>query len=63
MRTAASALLASPFALSGCSSDGLTADVVIIGAGTGGVAAALAAAERGLSVVLTDEMPLPGGQL
>lgn len=36
---------------------------MIIGAGTGGVAAALAAAERGLSVILTDEMPIPGGQL
>lgn len=36
---------------------------MIIGAGTGGVAAALAAAERGLSVILTDELPIPGGQL
>lgn len=41
----------------------LAADVVIIGAGVGGVAAALAAARNGLSVFLTDENHWIGGQL
>lgn len=41
----------------------LTADVVIIGAGVGGVAAALAAAQNGLKVVLTEENLWLGGQL
>ena len=50
--------------LAGCRNDGaLKADLVIIGGGTGGVAAALAAATRGLQVIMTDEMPVPGGQL
>lgn len=50
--------------LAGCRNDGaLKADLVIIGGGTGGVAAALAAATRGLRVIMTDEMPVPGGQL
>ena len=63
LRTAATTALASPFLLTGCSQDGFKADVVIIGASTGGVAAALAAARRGLRVILTEEMPVPGGQL
>src|SRR5262245_8232350 len=41
----------------------LKADVVIIGGGTGGVAAALAAARAGLRVVLTEETDWVGGQL
>jgi len=40
----------------------LRADVVIIGGGTGGVAAALAVLRRGLSVVLTEETDWVGGQ-
>jgi hypothetical protein len=39
------------------------ADVVIIGAGVGGVAAALAAARAGCRVVLTEETDWVGGQL
>jgi hypothetical protein len=41
----------------------LRADVVIIGGGTGGVAAALAAARAGRSVILTEETDWIGGQL
>ena len=39
------------------------ADIVIIGGGTGGVAAALAALRRGRSVILTEETDWVGGQL
>ena len=38
-------------------------DVVVIGAGPAGLAAAAAAAEQGLSVVLLDEQAHPGGQI
>ncbi|WP_345801059.1 FAD-dependent oxidoreductase [Microbacterium sp. AZCO] len=41
----------------------LTCDVLVVGGGLGGVAAALAAADRGASVVLTEEHPWLGGQL
>jgi hypothetical protein len=41
----------------------LKADVVIIGAGVGGVACALAAARNGLKVILTEEYDWIGGQL
>src|SRR5688572_9000047 len=41
----------------------LTADVVIVGGGAGGVACALAAARNGLRVVLTEEYDWLGGQL
>ncbi len=37
-------------------------EVVVVGAGPGGLAAARAAAEKGLSVVVLDERPSPGGQ-
>src|SRR5579862_4167151 len=36
-------------------------DVLVIGAGPSGLAAALAAAERGAQVLLVDENPVPGG--
>ena len=38
-------------------------DVAIIGAGPSGMAAAITAANRGLSVVVLDEQPEPGGQI
>lgn len=41
----------------------LKADVIVIGGGTGGVAAALAAARSGRSVLLTEETDWIGGQL
>jgi hypothetical protein len=41
----------------------LAADVVILGAGMGGIAAALAAAKLGLKVLLTEENDWIGGQL
>ncbi|MEJ1089090.1 FAD-dependent oxidoreductase [Microbacterium sp. Mu-80] len=41
----------------------LTTDILIVGAGLGGIAAALAAADRGSRVVLTEEFPWIGGQL
>ncbi len=40
-----------------------TADLVVIGGGLGGCAAALAAAKRGLHVILTEETDWIGGQL
>src|ERR1035437_4393260 len=41
----------------------MAADLVIIGGGTGGCAAALAAARNGLRVILTEEPDWIGGQL
>src|SRR5687767_11720855 len=41
----------------------LKAQVLIVGGGTGGVAAALAAADIGMNVVLTEETEWLGGQL
>ena len=38
------------------------ADLVIVGAGPAGLSAALAAAEAGVSVIVLDEYPQPGGQ-
>jgi D-hydroxyproline dehydrogenase subunit alpha len=40
-----------------------TADVAIVGAGPGGLAAALELADAGASVVVVDEQALPGGQI
>ena len=42
---------------------GVSCDVLVVGAGTGGVAAALAAAEGGHSVCLTEETDWVGGQM
>lgn len=39
------------------------ADLIVIGAGPAGMAAAAEAAGRGLSVLLLDEQPRPGGQI
>jgi choline dehydrogenase-like flavoprotein len=44
-------------------SNELAADVLVIGGGLGGCAAALAAAEAGRSVILTEETDWIGGQL
>ena len=41
----------------------IRADVVVVGGGLGGVAAALAAADAGLTVVLAEESDWLGGQL
>jgi thioredoxin reductase len=41
----------------------LDANVAVVGAGPAGIAAALAACERGASVVVIDEQPAPGGQI
>src|ERR687898_391556 len=41
----------------------LSCDVAVIGAGTGGCAAALAALRNGMRVVMTDETDWVGGQL
>ncbi|HWH32617.1 MAG TPA: FAD-dependent oxidoreductase, partial [Egibacteraceae bacterium] len=43
--------------------DGMRADVLVAGGGLGGVAAALAAADHGARVVLTEETDWLGGQL
>ena len=40
-----------------------TADLAVIGAGPAGLAAATVAADHGLSVILLDEQPAPGGQI
>lgn len=45
------------------SQHGLSADVVVVGAGLGGISAALAVAERGLSVIMTEPTRWIGGQL
>ncbi|MDA7949571.1 MAG: NAD(P)/FAD-dependent oxidoreductase, partial [Hyphomicrobiaceae bacterium] len=41
----------------------MSADVIVIGAGPAGLAAAAEAARRGLQVMLLDEQPAPGGQI
>ncbi len=40
-----------------------TTDVIVIGAGPGGIRAAVEADARGLRVLLIDEQPTPGGQI
>ena len=42
---------------------GVHCDVAVIGGGTGGCAAALAAVRNGMRVVMTEETPWIGGQL
>lgn len=41
----------------------LSFDVVVIGAGPAGIAAAVSAAESGVSIALIDDNPAPGGQI
>ena len=41
----------------------MSCDLAIIGAGPAGMAAAVEAADLGLSVVVVDENPTPGGQI
>ena len=41
----------------------MKADLVIVGGGLGGIAAALAACDRGLRVLLTEETDWIGGQV
>jgi len=63
IHASALAALGSPLLLNGCSPSGYRADLVIVGASTGGVATALAAAKRGLRVILTSRDDWVGGQL
>ncbi|MDA0684068.1 MAG: FAD-dependent oxidoreductase [Bacteroidetes bacterium] len=64
LKTSLLSAVGSGMILSACSSEEvLRADVAIIGGGTGGVAAALAAARRGMNVIMTDESDWFGGQL
>lgn len=44
------------------STGALSAEVLVLGGGAGGLNAAIAAAEAGAKVVLVDERPMPGGQ-
>ena len=46
-----------------CLQDSIEADVIVVGGGVGGCAAALAAARNGLRVVMTEETNWIGGQL
>jgi hypothetical protein len=62
LAAAAPAPLASPLR-SRSSARELSADLVIIGGGLGGCAAALAAARNGLNVIMTEETDWIGGQL
>lgn len=63
---AAPGVLAEPAAPSLICSNGvcedLTTDVLVVGASSGGTAAAIAAARRGVSVILTEESGIAGGQ-
>ncbi len=65
--SAASASMLTPLSLSASEPDltgnGARADLVIVGGGLGGCAAALAGIRAGLSVVLTEETDWLGGQL
>ena len=47
-------------ALAGCDPTE-TADVVVIGGGNAGLAAAVSASEKGASVILIEKMPMLGG--
>jgi len=65
---AAPAVLAVPNIFTGCATQKVSgvefsADLVIIGGGLGGVAAALAAARNGLNVIVTEETDWIGGQI
>ena len=50
-------------AATAASAEGLAYDVVVIGAGPAGMAAALTSKRRGLKVLLLDEQPQVGGQI
>ncbi len=60
-------ILTSPALLTSCSttirSKEFSADLVVIGGGLGGIAAALAAARNGLRVIMTEETDWIGGQI
>ncbi len=64
---AAPLMLAAPAVLTGCITQmrakEFSADIVIIGGGLGGIAAALAAARNGINVILTEETDWIGGQV
>jgi sarcosine oxidase subunit alpha len=49
--------------LHGAPKEYATCDILVVGAGPAGLAAAIAAAEQGGRVVLVDEQPRPGGSL
>ncbi len=64
---AAPLILAAPTVFTGCVTSARTkeisADLVVIGGGMGGIAAALAAARNGLTVIMTEETDWIGGQV
>ncbi len=65
---AAPVVLLAPNIFTGCatqknSAKEFSADLVVIGGGLGGIAAALAAARNGLNVILTEETDWIGGQI
>ena len=53
--------LAHAIALKNTKTETMEADVVVVGAGAAGTAAALSAAEKGVKVIVLEKTPAPGG--